>query len=193
MTDLHLTRADALAVAAGEREALSMTEDAFRAFYEGAAPGVWAYLVRTTGDRALADDLLQEACYRMLRSGRDYENDAHRRHALYTIAANLVRDTWRRRKHAPEAGAVELSDELPDGVIDVAGLAVARADLHRALARLSVHDRQLLLMAYGLGWSHKEISGALGLAVASIKLLLWRARRRILVHLEPTPLAGGAR
>ena len=178
MTDIRLTRVDALAIAGGEREACSMTEDAFRAFYERTAPAVWAYLVRVTGDRSQADDLLQEACFRMLRSAREYESDEHRRHALYVIATNLARDTWRKRKSAPEA-AVELPDEVADGSVDVAGRAIARTDLHRALGRLRVRDRQLLLLAYGQGWSHKEIAGALGVTVASVKLLVWRARRRI--------------
>lgn len=189
MTDVQLTRVDALAIAAGEREALSMTEDAFRAFYERTAPGVWAYLVRTTGDRAQADDLLQEACYRMLRSGREYESAEHQRHALYVIATNLARDTWRRRKHPPET-AVELPDELSDSTVDVAGRAIARTDLHRALGRLRVRDRQLLLLAYAHGWTHKEIAEALGVTTASVKLLVWRARRRVLLHLQPAALDG---
>ena len=162
-----------------------MTEDAFRAFYERTAPGVWAYLVRTTGDRAQADDLLQEACYRMLRSGRDYEDDEHRRHALYTIATNLVRDSWRRRKHNPEAGAARLLDDIADDRTDADGRSVAQADLKRTLARLSVRDHQLLLLAYARGWSHKEISRGLGLTVASVKLLLWRARKRAVALLAP--------
>ena len=167
-----------------------MTEDAFLAFYERTAPAVWAYLVRVTGDRSQADDLLQEACFRMLRSAREYESDEHRRHALFVIAPNLARDTWRKRKSAPGA-AVELPDELADGSVDVAGHAIARTDLHRALGRLRVRDRQLLLLAYGQGWSHKEIASALGVTVASVKLLVWRARRRILTHLEPLARNGG--
>lgn len=189
MTDVRLTRADALAIAAGEQDATSMTEDAFRAFYERHAPGVWAYLARTTGDRAQADDLLQEACYRMLRTGRDYADDDHRRHALYAIATNLVRDTWRRRKHAPDTAA-PLPLDVVDGTVSIADHAIARADLHRAMARLSIRDRQLLLLAHVHGWSHKEIARAMDLAATSVKLLLWRARRRILGHLGSTATEG---
>lgn len=184
MTDVRLTRADALAIAAGERDATSMTEDAFRAFYERTAPGVWAYLVRSTGDRSQADDLLQEACYRMLRAGQHYADDDHRRHALYAIATNLVRDTWRRNASRP-ANVTVLPDEIPDGSVDVAGHVIARTDLYRALAKLSVRDRQLLLLAHAHGWSHAEIARALDLTVASVKLMAWRARRRILALLTP--------
>src|SRR5580700_11954819 len=73
-----------------------MDEDAFRAFYDRTARGVWAYLVRVTGDRQQADDLLQETFYRFLRTAATYESEAHRRNSLYRIATNVARDLRRR-------------------------------------------------------------------------------------------------
>src|SRR5579863_2951156 len=73
-----------------------MDEDAFRAFYDRTARGVWAYLVRVTGDREIADDLLQEAFYRFLRAAATHQDEAHRRNSLYRIATNLARDARRR-------------------------------------------------------------------------------------------------
>ena len=46
-----------------------MDEETFRAFYDRTARGVWVYLSRVTGDRQMADDLLQETFYRFLRAG----------------------------------------------------------------------------------------------------------------------------
>ena len=75
------------AIAEGESAlAMSMTEEAFRSFYDRTARSVWGYLARLTGDPALADDLLQDAYYRFLRAGGQYENEAHRRNSLFKIA-----------------------------------------------------------------------------------------------------------
>src|SRR5215472_12174107 len=73
-----------------------MDEDAFRAFYERTARGIWAYLARITGDRQLADDLLQETYYRFLRANAAHESEKHRRNSLYQIATNLAKDARRR-------------------------------------------------------------------------------------------------
>ena len=67
------------ATATDATDALQMDEDTFRAFYDRTARGVWAYLSRMTGDRRLADDLLQETYYRFLRASGSYADDAHRR------------------------------------------------------------------------------------------------------------------
>ena len=48
--------------------ALAMDEDAFRAFYDRTSGALWGYLSRISGDRQVADDLLQESYYRLLKS-----------------------------------------------------------------------------------------------------------------------------
>ena len=94
----EVTYTDVSRLEAMERAEASfvMDEDAFRAFYERTARGVWAYLARITGDRQLADDLLQETYYRFLRAAATHDSEAHRRNSLYRIATNLARDARRR-------------------------------------------------------------------------------------------------
>lgn len=154
-----------------------MDEDAFRAFYDRTARGLWAYLSRITGDRQLADDLTQEAYYRFLRTARSFEGEIHRRNYLFQIATNLVRD----RRRRPEPIALAESPEQFEPCVggDGDARAVAHADLSRAMARLNPRERQILWLAYAQGETHHSIAQTLGLKTASLKMLLFRARRKL--------------
>ena len=88
-----------------------MDEEAFRAFYDRTSRPVWAYLSRITGDRQLADDLLQEAYYRFYRAGAAHVDEAHRRNSLFRIATNLAHDHRRMLQHRVDRNAAELDDE----------------------------------------------------------------------------------
>ena len=178
MRDLTLSEIERLRAEGTAHDVpLEMDEDAFRGFYDRTARALRAYLGRVTGDPALADDLLQECYYRFLRARGTYDGDAHRRNALFRIAINLVHDNRRRLKHAPvhhARGAPEAAASAHD-----AGATERAADLRAAMARLRPRERALLWLAYAHGSSHKEIAASLGLRPASIKLLLFRARRRL--------------
>jgi RNA polymerase sigma-70 factor, ECF subfamily len=170
-------------------EAMSMDEDAFRAFYDLTSRAVWAYLSHVTGDPHAADDLLQETYIRFLGTNRRWESDAHRRNYLFRIATNLARDRHRRNR-------LRLAGPLDDGRALAAAAPAAspdaesRADLRRALERLSDRERELLWLAYAEGSSHREIGDALGLRAGSIRVLLFRARRKLAALLRG---AGGGR
>jgi RNA polymerase sigma-70 factor, ECF subfamily len=177
MGEMTFSDVERLGAAVGEAdETFHMDEDAFRLFYERTARPVWAYLARMTGDARLADDLLQETFYRFLRADAAHDDDAHRRNYLFRIATNLVHD--HRRRFRSEPMPIGDSTNAADGS-DAAARAVDRVDVSRAFARLKPRERQLLWLAYANGSSHEEIAAALGLKKTSIKLLLFRARRRM--------------
>jgi RNA polymerase sigma-70 factor, ECF subfamily len=179
MRDMTFSNVERIAAATAEADDIfQMDEDAFRLFYERTSRPVWAYLSRMTGDARLADDLLQETYYRFLRATGAPADEAHRRNYLFRIATNLVHDTRRRPRldAVPMPEAVEHAD--PRQADHSAG-AAARVDLSRAMARMKPRERALLWLAYAQGSSHKEIADTLGLKPASIKLLLFRARRRL--------------
>jgi RNA polymerase sigma-70 factor (ECF subfamily) len=62
---------------------------------------------------------------------------------------------------------------------DLTAQADSQALLGPALAELRPRDRQLLWLAHAEGYTHREIAQITGLGSASIRLLLFRARRRI--------------
>lgn len=157
---------------------LQMDEETFRGFYGRTAGMLWAYLARATSDPAAADDLLQEAYYRLLRTTTTFESDEHRKNYLFRIATNLIRDRFRRPRidnaQLPENG----EGDIP-AAGDLARQTQQRSDLARAMAKLSQRERDLVWLAYGQGSTHQEIAGVLGLKTGSIKPLLFRARRKL--------------
>ena len=171
-----------------------MDEDAFRAFYDRTARPLWSYLSRMTCDSHLADDLLQESFYRFLRTRGHWENESHRRAYLFRIATNLVLDG---RRRARRAGLVPLPesdhDTIPAAGGDLAEASVRRADLRRAMDRLRPRERALLWLAYAQGHAHTEIADTLGVKTGSVKLLLFRARRKLagMLRAVTAPADGG--
>src|SRR5271165_3137220 len=119
-----------------------MDEDSFRAFYDRTARGVWAYLARVTGDRQMADDLLQETFYRFLRAAATHESEAHRRNSLYRIATNLARDARRRRLiRAPFSLPCNDIERVASG--DHGGAVDRNTDFTRAMSRLKPRERAM--------------------------------------------------
>ena len=189
LTMADVERLRALASSAEEHVPLEMDEEAFRGFYERTARPLWAFLARVATP-AEADDLLQETYYRLLRARSRYETEAHRRNALFAIAINVARDRARRRRVDPVSAARDYADEATLATT-AAPSPEARHDLSRALERMAPRERGLLWLAYGQGWSHREIAGALGLSAGSIKPLLFRARRKLAALLRGEPSSKG--
>lgn len=189
--DMTLIDAERLARATGDADVvMAMDEDTFRAFYDRTARVLWGYLARISRDPHVADDLVQETYYRFLRAGTAYEDEAHRRHSLFRIATNLVRDAERRRRSRPE---FVVHDDEQTAAPGDAGPAAAdrRADLSRAMTKLKPRERALVWLAYAQGASHREIGDVLGVRTGSVKILLFRARRKLAAFLRGRPDALG--
>jgi RNA polymerase sigma-70 factor (ECF subfamily) len=188
LSDIERLRADTTA----EAVPLEMDEEAFRAFYDRTARTLRAYLARVTGNVALADDLVQESYYRFLRAQASYEGEAHRRNALFRIATNLVRDAHRRARHAPAVATTD-HDALASREESHAQATERSTDLQRAMRQLKPRERELLWLAYAQGSSHREIADCLGLRTTSVKLLLFRARRRLAALMRGAEPVEGSR
>jgi RNA polymerase sigma-70 factor (ECF subfamily) len=188
--DVTLTEIQRAEGLAGDAEiAFVMDEEAFRAFYDRTSRGLWAYLARVTGDRALAEDLMQDAYYRFLRANSPYESESHRRHSLFRIATNLARDAHRRQRvrRLTSLGDMDVPSRDPG-----AAQVEHQTDLARAMQSLKTRDRAMLWLAYGEGSSHQEIGRLMGLSTGSVKLLLFRARRRLAAILTARPEPSGS-
>jgi RNA polymerase sigma-70 factor, ECF subfamily len=150
-----------------------MNEAQFEAFYRKTAGGLWSYIFRMTGNAATADDLLQKTFLGLLRAHPSFENDDHARRYAFRAATNLALDHFREAKR----DRVRLDGLIPRAsIVDRGDL---RHDLSRLFAELKPRERALLWLAHVEEADHTEIGEALGVKSKSVKVLLFRARRRL--------------
>ena len=171
-----------------------MDEEAFRAFYDRTARPLWSYLSRMTCDPQVADDLLQESFYRFLRTRVNWESESasprlpvpHRDQSRARRPAARPPRTARCRCRTRITARSRPPASIP------ATPSARRTDLRRAMERLRPRERALLWLAYAQGHAHTEIASTLGVKTGSVKLLLFRARRKLaaLLRQEPTRIAG---
>jgi RNA polymerase sigma-70 factor (ECF subfamily) len=153
-----------------------MDEARFEAFYRRSAPAVWAYLHRMTGNAATADDLLQKAFIRFLHANPVFASDEHMRRYLYRTATSAAIDHFREARSRREVAEVE-PDPARGATTDL------RHDLSRVFAELKPRERALLWLAHVEESTHEEIAGALALRTKSVKVLLFRARKKLMALL----------
>jgi RNA polymerase sigma-70 factor (ECF subfamily) len=163
-----------------------MNEAKFEAFYRKTAGSLWSYIYRMTGDPVMADDLLQKSFFRFLRSNPDIVDDDHLRHYLFKTATNLVFDHFREKKRDRQ----RVPDAPPESRADYGEL---RHDMKRAFAELRPQERALLWLAHVEGSSHDEIAEAIGVKSKSVRVMLFRARKRLADILTKRGLAPEVR
>lgn len=151
-----------------------MDESTFERVYQHTAKALWAYLRRVLGSAADADDVLQETYCRFLTAAPAGMDSAATRAYLFTIASRLVVDHWRRGQRRPVTVDADVS-QLHGPEVDRA----ADLDVARALETLAPRERALLWLAYVEGSPHRLIAEALGVGEKSVKVLLFRARRKL--------------
>lgn len=152
-----------------------MNSEEFAAFYARSARPLWAYLARVSGDPALADDLTQESYLRFLCVTLREDGEIAARRYLFKIATNLLNDLWRR----PKTLSIEDLPEACFQATDRLAQSESRMELGPVLKQMRPRDRELLWLAHAEGYSHREIAEVTGLATGSVRLLLFRARRKV--------------
>ena len=177
----------------GVDAAFQMDEQSFRTFYDRTARPLWSYLYRTSGNAALADDLMQESYFRFLRVRFPEMNQDYMKNYLFRIATNLMRDHWRHSKVEPSALAApeEASQQRPANEHDEQTSLQLRSDVMNVMQGLKPRERELLWLAYVEGSSHREIAETIGLKEQSIRSLLFRARNKLATLMRRRGLGAG--
>ena len=153
-----------------------MDEARFETFYRSTAGSLWSYLYRLTGDPAAADDLLQKSFFRFLRANPALASEEHQRRWIFKAATNLALDHFRETKR--ERTRAELTERTESGP-SMEPREVLRHDMMKTFAELKPRERALLWLAHVEEADHEDIGVALGVKAHSVKVLLFRARKRL--------------
>ncbi len=150
-----------------------MDEAAFTALYREMGPALRSYIRKVLGDAALADDILQETFFRFLRAELPAMEKFQRKAYLYRTASSLISDHWRRLKR-------ERRWSLEGIFRSEARENTGRGgDMMSVFGRLKTQEQTLLWLAYVEGFDHREIAQVLELKEKSVRVLLFRARKKL--------------
>lgn len=150
--------------------------DALRKLYDRYRTRLMTYALYAVGNRALAEDLLQEAFIRIHRHAGEFDPGRRFSAWAYAITANLCRDELRRSRRRRRLG---LSTEaVPEGVEPAARTASPRADaagrefrdrLGAEVAALPPEQREVIALRFLESMPYAEIAGVLGIPLGTVQ------------------------
>jgi RNA polymerase sigma-70 factor (ECF subfamily) len=175
-------------------------EAALAVLYERYAGAVFGLAARMRGDAAAAEEIQQEAFWRVWRYAGNYEPGRVRFVTwLLRIATNLAISEQRKRARRPrtsplapppalgetedEQGTTDVADPVPE-VPDQVWRAEQRRAVTAGLATLPVAQRQAVELAYFGGLTHAEIAARQRAPLSTVKTRLSLGLRKLADHLN---------
>src|SRR5213594_4006823 len=152
----------------------------FERLYEKHAGDVYRYALVVLRNQADAEDVTQTTFMNAYRAFERGERPRAPQNWLIAIAHNVCRQRFRQSQRRPNE--VELNEELAESYVEED--AVSAEDIRRALGHLAFNQRAALVMRELEGRSYQEIAEILGLSVAAVETLIFRARRALREQLE---------
>ncbi len=161
---------------------------------EERGPALFGYAYVLTGDKARAEDLVQDALIRTFQRGRgDLGLNSAHAYVKRAISAAFV-DSGRRLRARPQISNVEADAPVPDHADNV----VLALSLHASILTLPPRERACVVLRYLEDMNVAAIAAELGLATGSVKRYLSDGVGRLralhgVFDLEPSDLlTGGA-
>jgi RNA polymerase sigma-70 factor (ECF subfamily) len=159
------------------RDGPQLDEERIREFVATEYPRLVGAVALVAGSRALAEDAVQEALARAWERTDRGERIESLGSWVMTVAINLSRSAWRRRR--VERRARERVGERAAPPVDPGASTPELVDLRRAIEALPRRQREAVVLHYYLDLPVASIGAALGVDVGTVKTSLFRARRSL--------------
>jgi RNA polymerase sigma factor (sigma-70 family) len=161
---------------------------AFEAVYDAYRPRLFTFLARLSRRRDVAEDLLHETWLRLVTAAPRLSDDTCLAAWLFTVARNL-HASWCRHRALDGTRIADAPASWPqpprgESPFEATSRSETERRLERALARLPLSDRELLLLAAVEGVPPGEVAADLGLSPEAVRKRLQRARERLAAELE---------
>jgi RNA polymerase sigma factor (sigma-70 family) len=127
-----------------------------------------------TPSREDAEDILQDVLLKVLEKSDTLQNANHFKPWLFQIAANRIRDFYRRRARQPDISLDERKDEIVS--LSRYGRTVGE-NVYDTLDALRDNDREILEMVYLQNKPQSEIAQLLNIPVGTVKSRLYTAKQ----------------
>jgi RNA polymerase sigma-70 factor, ECF subfamily len=171
------------------RKAQKGDERAFSIILRTYEQPVFNYVLRLTGDRALAEDLTQEVFLRVFQGLPGFSLRSRFTTWLFQVTKNRVLDELRAIERRPRA-LVALEDIPPLEVVDAP---VERTEtiqaVWRAVEDLNPDLKMALLLRDVVGLSYTEIAETLEVTLATVKWRIYKAREEVQLALQRDGIA----
>jgi len=152
-------------------------EDAMAAFYREHGRVLLAQVLLVTGERVLAEEIVQDAMLAVWRGAGSFRGESSVRSWVIAIARRQTRDRLRGRRLRVVDDAF-LADQ-PGSAPGPEVMALDRTELAEvmgAIRELAPAHREVLGLAFGSGLSLPEVAGVLEIPVGTVKSRLTAAR-----------------
>jgi RNA polymerase sigma-70 factor (ECF subfamily) len=141
---------------------------------------LYHFCLRMTGNRQVSEDLVQDIFMRMLKHRKSFQRDTAFTPWMYRIARNASIDYLRRASRAPDA-IEEMDEPVGSGpsVEEQAAQSESATLLRKALLRLPVERREVLLLSRYQFKTYEEIARSLDCSVSAVKIRAHRAIKQL--------------
>ncbi len=170
----------------------NLEEAALSAVFNLYYPAIYRYIYRHIGHDCAAEDLTGEVFQRLLEAlERGAGPERNIQAWLYRVAYNLIIDDSRRQSYRQHEALDEQMPHDQPGIENAAHQAIMARAARRALEKLTLKQRSVIILRFLEGMSLAETAEVMKLPISAIKALQQRGLAGLRRHLKPVAMEEG--